>query len=162
MLLRLLIGSSLICGLEYSFNLAWLSFLEQTMTDAGLIFYDYKEYAPHSDSRLSGIWAVLFWGLLCLWGRHLAKPQALSTRQMIGLGCAVLTGMNLSALLKVTTTAQIVIQDALADPEGKGRVVPVEALDMLGWNLGGAASATLFAAAILGVRRMLREPQAEA
>ena len=92
-----------------------------------------------------------------MWARYLSQPKEMTIRLMAGLAAAVLVGMNLSALLKITTTAQIMIQDALADPEGKGRIVSVEVLSILGWNLGGAASATLFAAAILGVRRMLRD-----
>ena len=159
MLFRILIGLAAVSGLEYAFCHLWLSFLEHTITDAGLIIYNSKLSMTDSETWMSALGACFFWGVLCLWGRYLARPKEITSGLMAALAAAVLVGMNLSALLKITTTAQIMIQDALADPEGKGRVVSVEILSILGWNLGGAASATLFAAAILGVRRMLRDPE---
>ena len=157
MLFRILIGLVAVGGLEFGFCHLWLRFLEHTISDAGLIIYNSKLSVTDWETWMSAFGACLFWSILCMWARYLSQPKEMTIRLMAGLAAAVLVGMNLSALLKITTTAQFMIQDALADPEGKGRIVSVEVLSILGWNLGGAASATLFAAAILGVRRMLRD-----
>jgi hypothetical protein len=153
----ILIGLPVLGVTEYFFCRAWQSWIEQSVTSAGLSILDDSESIWHVESLSSSGFLMLVWLVLVIACVILERPNRPSFKVLSATLLSVLVGANLSALLCLTTTAQILVQNALADPTGDAMRISINQLSLMNWNVGGAVSGAFFALAVIGVRRILRD-----
>lgn len=153
----ILIGLPLLGVTEYFFCRSWHLWIDHSVSSAGLIVFGDSASFRHLESLTSSGALMVTWLFLVGVCVGLERPNQPSVKVVLATVFSVLVGANLSALLCLTTTSQILVQNALADPTGEAMRIPIEQLSLLSWNIGGAVSGAFFAFAIIGVRRILRD-----
>jgi hypothetical protein len=153
----LLIGLFCVSLLEYLLCQQWQSFILENVVRAGLKVTGLSSEIQSSECLMSAFSLAVIFLILSLLTRPLVKGKAHDTSSVFLCGFAVLMGANLSALLRLTTTVQIHIQNGLSDPSGDAMTIQHADIALNNWVAAGACAGSIFAVGLLGVRYLLRD-----